>query len=108
MVRVVSHVPDGHVLKKSAICSKDAVLPVLGISSALLHYPREPILQPRLTPWEEVQTHVHQPRCREIFCNELHQRCSFQLRQVIIDIYGHQDLVPLMLIPDDRSDVLYG
>ena len=108
MVRVVLHVPGGHVLEKSAIFSKDVVRPGPDLLSAPLHYPRALILQPWLTPWEEVQTHVHQYRWREIVRNGLHPRCDFWIRQVGIDIDGHQELVRVRSIPDGHSDILYG
>ena len=54
MIRVVSRVPDVHVLEKSAICSKDVVCLGPDLSSVLLHAPRAPILQPRLIPREVV------------------------------------------------------
>ena len=107
MVRVVLHVPDGHVLEKSAVYSKDVVHLGPDLSSVLLHYPRAPILQPRLMPWEEVKTHVRQPCRRKLVLNGLCPRCVFRIRQVGIDIPGHQELGPVRLIPDGRSNVLY-
>ena len=108
MVQVVSRVLDGHVLEQSAIFSKDVVRPGPDLSSVPLHSPRAPILQTLLTPWEEVQTHIHQPCFRDLVRNGLYPQCAFRLRQVGIEISGHQKLGPVRLIPDGHSDVLYG
>ena len=107
MVRVVLRVPDSHVLKQSVICSKDSVLPRPDLLSVPLHYLREPILQPRIILWEEVKTHVHKTRHCKLTHNGLQLQCDFRLCQVGIDIYDHQEIEPIRLIPDFRSNVLY-
>ena len=108
MVQVVSHVPDVHVLEHFAICSKDAVHPGLDLSFVPLYYPRGPILQTWLLPWEEEQIHANQPQRHKIVFNGLNMRCAFRLHQVGIDISGHQELGPIRLIPDSHINVLYG
>ena len=107
MVRVVLRVMDIHVLEQYEIFTNDVVYPGLDLSYVPLYSPRASILQLRLKPWEEVKTHVHQPRRRELVCNGLQPRCAFRLHQVAIEISGHQELAPLRLIPDGRNDVLY-
>ena len=59
MVQVVPQVPDGHVLKNSAVYSKGLIRPGPDLSSISHRDPRAPILQPWITPWEEVRVHVH-------------------------------------------------
>ena len=108
MVQVESCVPGGHVLGQSVICSKDVVCPGPDISSVLLNYPRAPIIQPWLTPWEEVKTHVHHPRRRDLVRNGLRPRCSFRLHQVAIEIWGHQELGSVRSIHAGRRNILYG
>ena len=108
MIRVVSRVTDVHVLEKSAICSKGVVCPGPNLLSVLLHYPRAPILQPRITPWEEVKTHVHPPPHGEIVRNALRLLCAFRIHQSGIEISSHQDLVPVRSILDDLSNIIYG
>ena len=100
MVRVVLRVPDGHVLGKYVICSKNVVRLGPDLLSVPLHTPHAPVLQPLLVPWEEVQTHIHKTSRR------LRLRCSFRLRQVVIEITGHQELGPVRSIPNGRYDSL--
>ena len=52
MVRVVLHVPGGHILEQYVICSKDLIRLGMDLSSVLLHTPCATILKPRLTLWE--------------------------------------------------------
>ena len=54
MVQAVPQVPDGHVLEHSEICSEDLIRPGPDLLSIPPHVPHTHILQPRLTPWEEV------------------------------------------------------
>ena len=108
MVHVVLHVLDDHALEQYAICSKDVVCPRLDLSSVPIHSPCAPILQPRLTTWEKVQTHVHQPRRLKLVRNGLCPRCAFCLHQISIEISGHQKIGPVRLIPDGRIKFLYG
>ena len=54
MLRVVSRVLDGQVLEKYLIFSKDVICPGSDLLPIPPHAPCAPILQPRLTPWEEV------------------------------------------------------
>ena len=58
MVRVVSRIPDGHVLEQSVICSNGVIRLVLDLLSTPSHSPRAPILKPCLMPLEEVHAHV--------------------------------------------------
>ena len=52
MLRLVLRVLDGHIPEQYEICSKDVVHPVTDLLSVPLHSPCEPILQPRINPWE--------------------------------------------------------
>ena len=54
MVRVVSHVPDGHILEQSAIYFMDVVCTGLELLYVPLHAPCAHILQSQLTLWEEI------------------------------------------------------
>ena len=58
MVRVLSLVPDVHVLEQSEICSEDIICPGTDLSSIPTHAPHAPILQTKLTPWEDLQAHI--------------------------------------------------
>ena len=107
MVRVVSHVPDGHVLGESAICSKNLVHSGPYLSSAPMRPSRAPVLQPLLAPWEEVQTHIHHTSRRAFVRNGLHPQCAFQIHQVGIEISVHQEIIPVGLIPDGRNGIIY-
>ena len=107
MVRVVSRILNDHVLEQYEICSKDVIYPGLDLSSLPPHAPHAPILQPQLTPWEEVQYHVHYPCRHELVRNGLPLRCAFRLRQVGIEVAGHQYLGPVRSSPDVRSNILY-
>ena len=102
MVRVVLCVPDEHILKQYAICSKNVVRPGPDLLSVPLHPLSAPVLQPRIAPWEEVYTHIHQTICCEFFYNVFRLQCSFQILQVGIKISGHQGLGPVRTIPDGR------
>ena len=108
MVQVVSHILYGHVLEESAICSKNVVHPGTDLLYVPLYPTSAPVLQPQLAMWEEVQTHIHQTSRCEFVHNEFLPRCSFCIFQVVINISGRQDIVPVRLIPDGRYNVLYG
>ena len=82
MVQVVSHVLDGHVLEQSVICSMDVVRLVPDLLSVPLNSTCAPILQPRLTLWEGLQTHVHQSCHQNLVRTVLCLRCAFRHRQV--------------------------
>ena len=86
MVLLVLCVPDSHLLEQSEIFSKDVVRPGLDLLSVLLYSPRVLIIQPRLTPWEEVQTHFQEPLRRELVHNGLRLQCDLCILQVGIEI----------------------
>ena len=100
MVQVLLHVPDGHVLEQSVICSKDVVHPGTDLSSVPLNSPCTTNLQLRLMTWEEVQSHVYQTCRRELVRNSHHPWCDFWIHQVGIEIADQQELGPVRLIPD--------
>ena len=107
IVRAVSWVLDSHVLEQSVICSEDIIRLGPDLSTIPPHAPCAPILQPRFTPWEDVQARVLYPRRCELVCDGFNPCCAFWIREISIEFVGYQDLGPVRLIHDGRSDVLY-
>ena len=79
MVRVMSRVPDGHVLEESAIFSVDVIRLVSDLLFIPSNYSRATILQPHLRLWEEVQAHVHYPRRHELVRDGITSQWTFQI-----------------------------
>ena len=96
MDQVVSWVPDRHVLEQSTICSKDEIRPGPDLLSIPPNAPYVPILQPRLTLWDEVQAHVLYPRRRKLAHNGITPWCAFLLCKIGIEVAGQQDIGPII------------
>ena len=43
-----------------------------------------------------------------VFSHGLNLCCAFRIREIIIEVVGHQEIGPVRSIPDGHSDFLYG
>ena len=81
------------------VCAQNVVNLGANLPTAPVHGPYAAILQPRLVPWEEVDTHVLQALLFQGLCYPLVPLPALWRGQVGVEISGHQKRCPRDRLP---------